>query len=270
MTDRLHRDRAPTIMELLIDFVKTRLLSIIGVFGLGAILWMLVGADLSIPRGVQIFALAFLFVLPYGYIFGNYLTSLLWSPNFIYVVDLDARYTDGALYQFPYENFRDLDVRGGDLDQLSPNLYTARDVDLDELQATGVWRGTLSDRELMLALSKIDECRNQLEEDAKKGFALQAQAWTIIRNCVRSGVLHVVETFERETLPDDGEGINDEIESALSRFDLDERISEELDDLDDLDEEQIDDLERTPDDDHAGTRVDQADDPTPEVPADDD
>jgi len=244
MTQEVRRDRAPSTVELLLDLVKARFWSIVVVI-LGIIVVTgYIGFDIEVPRRLKLAVIGIVAISPYGYIVGKYIIGLLWSPENVFVVDIDARFVDGALYRFPYEDFRELEVSEGQLDELTPWLHVGKDVDLDEMTVKGTWRGTLSDRELLMALSKIDECRGQLEKDAQKGFALRTQAFTIIRSCVRSGVESVVEVFEQKSLPDRGESIEAAIDDALDRYDLDREIDERLEDMDieadDLDPETID------------------------------
>ena len=210
--------------ELFFEFVRSRFLSIVAVLLIGFGIAALIGYDPEVPRWSKLLAFTAVACVPIGYVLGNWLTSLLYNPRYQYLVDLDATETDGALYQLPYDDFAELDVQNGELDRLTDRLHAGKNVDLETATVDGCWRGTLTDRELLTALSKIEECRGTLEEDAKRGFRIETQAWTIIRNATRKATLSVVETFERGTLPDDGQGIGTEIESALSDFDLDRQI----------------------------------------------
>lgn len=270
MTDPHQIDRRPaTKFELLIDFVKFRFWSIIMAgAGLGAV-GIFLGIDPEVPRWAKLFGLTFLVISPAGYMTGKKVVSLLWEPNYVYLLDIDARYQTGALYRFPFEHFHELEVVAGELDQLTSSLYIGKAVDLEEMTVRGTWRGTLTDRELLTALHKVDQCFGQLREDAKAGFAWENNAFTIIYNATRTGVRRVVETFEQGTLPDEGEGLGDAVDEALERYDLEQEVEELEEDLD-LDREE---LERDRDqlDRDRGDRADQGDapDPQPEAPADD-
>lgn len=253
MTQEVRHDRAPTVLELVLDLVKARFWSIVTLVVGGFLVAGYIGFDVSVPRRFKLAIVGIVALAPYGYVVGKYIVALLWSPEYVFVVDIDARFVDGALFRFPYEDFRNLEVTEGKLDELTPWLHVGKQVDLEAMTVKGTWRGTLTDRELLMALSKIDECRGQLEDDAKKGFALRTQAFTIIRTCVRSGVERVVEVFEDKSLPDRGESIEEAIDDALDRYELDREIDERLDDFDletdDLDPEAT---ERVDDrDDHA-------------------
>lgn len=230
MTDpneHLKQEAAPSRFQLIMEFVRARFLSIVGVAAAAAGVALYLGVDIEIPRQVQVFLLAAVGLSPGAYMVGQYIVSLLWNPNYVYVLDIDAREIDGALYRFPYGTFKELEVVDGVLDQVTNSLYIGKNVDLENLTVEGTWRGTMSDRELLRSLQKIEECRGTLEEDAKRGFIIESQAWTIIRGATRSAVLSVVSTFERGTLPDEGEGINEEIDAALERFDLERQLRDE-------------------------------------------
>jgi len=43
-------------------------------------------------------------------------------------------------------------------------------------------------------------------------------------------VLRIVATFERGTLPDEGDGLGDEIDAAIEQFDLERKIRRDEDD----------------------------------------
>jgi len=47
---------------------------------------------------------------------GKKVKSLLWDPNYIWLIDLDARYQKGAIYQMPSQRFREWEVTDGRLD----------------------------------------------------------------------------------------------------------------------------------------------------------
>ncbi|MFC6976492.1 hypothetical protein ACFQL1_20325 [Halomicroarcula sp. GCM10025709] len=157
-----------------------------------------IGVD--IPRNVRIIGLSGLISLVFlGRPTGKKVRSMLWDPNYIWIVDVDARVLEGGIFHMPAQRFQQWTVTEGSLDWVSPNLAFGKQVDLLEQTVEGTWRGTLSDRELMRALQAVEECRGQLEEDAKRGFAIESQAFTIVRNATRKAVFRIVETFEKGT-----------------------------------------------------------------------
>jgi hypothetical protein len=210
-----------------------------------------------VPRPLHVAGIATAITAPTaGRWVGGKARDWLWDPNWIYVVDLDARYQEGAIYRWPSQQFRELDVTEGSLDWLSPNLAVGKEVDREAGTMQGTWRGTLSDRELLKALSAVHECREQLQEDAKRGFAVETQAFGIVRRATQQVTRRIVSNFEDWTLPDEGESLTNEIESAIAQYGLRERL------------EQID--EDTPDEDDLNMKLDDLENMTPkEAPADD-
>lgn len=224
--DRIKAERPPTYWGLLFDLFKARLGTILIAVGLFAGVVVYFQFDLSVPRRVRLAGFTFLFILPLGYIIGNYIKNLLWDPNYVYLVDLDAADVDGALYQFPFDHFRQLEVLNGELCQLTTHLYTGKEVDLEAGTAVGTWRGTLDDRELLRCLQKVAECRGTLEDDAKRGFVLETSAFMIISQAARESVLHIVRMFQKGSLPDDGAALNAEIDAALEAYGLEDKVEE--------------------------------------------
>jgi len=194
--------------------------------GVGIVLFVIASIlGYELPRSLRLIGLCALVTIPLvGRPTGKKVRALLWDPNYVWLVDIDARYTKGGIFRTPGQRFREWSVEDGQLDWVSPNLAFGKNVDLEAQTVEGCWRGTLSDRELMRTLQAVEECRGQLEADAKRGFAIEAQAFTIIRNATRKAVLRIVSTFERGTLPDEGEGLTDEIDSAIEQFGLDRKI----------------------------------------------
>ncbi|MGB9952906.1 hypothetical protein ACOZ4F_10945 [Haloarcula marismortui] len=185
----------------------------------------------ELPRNLRLIGLCALITIPLvGRPTGKKVRSLLWDPNYVWLVDIDARHMNGGIFRMPGQRFKEWSVEDGQLDWVAPNLAFGKNVDLEGQSVDGCWRGTLSDRELMRTLQAVEECRGQLEDDAKRGFAIEAQAFTIIRNATRKAVLRIVSTFERGTLPDEGEGLTDEIDSAIEQFGLDRKIRAAEDD----------------------------------------
>lgn len=217
----LRQDSAPSYFGLVLDFLKARLLSIAFLIGVGIAVAAYLEYDVVIPRRAKLAILGIVAITPYGYLVGQYVKSLVYDPMWVYLVDVAAEDPhSGHLYRFSSYDFSKLEVTTGELDNPVPHLYFGRNADLEAMTVEGNWRGTLSDRELLEALHQVYECRNQLEADAKRGFAIQSSAWTIVRQATRSAVDRVVDVFEEGTLPDEGEGIEAAVDAAVEEFDL--------------------------------------------------
>ena len=208
----------------LFRWLTENILLLAGVIGLG-LLVVSSFLGVTIPRNLKIIGTSSLVSLVLvGRPVGKKAASWLYDPNFIWLLDVDARVKKAGIFRVPAQRFREWSVGDGNLDWVSADLAFGKNVDLEEQSVDGTWRGTLTDRELMRSLQAVEECRGQLEDDAKAGFAIESQAFTIVRNATRKAVLTVVNTFEQGTLPDDGSGITDEIDSAVEQFGLERKI----------------------------------------------
>lgn len=193
--------------------------------------------DIDIPRWLMVSGIAAALTAPtFGRWSGQKAISLLWDPRYIWLIDLDATEQDAAIYRAPSQKFRELTVTDGALDWVTPTLAIAKDVDLEEMTARGTWRGTYTDRKLLRSIDAVRELRGQLEDDARRGWTIETRAHSIIHHAVRREVLSVVSTFEKSTLPDDGNGLTEAINEALERWDIDRDIRRE-DDSEDPTEE---------------------------------
>ena len=192
---------------------------------------VILGLDPDLPRWLEVSAAAGILSLPFGWYSGNRVAAMLHQPNYVYIVDLDTRSPQNALYRIPSDAYGQIEVVEGEVDRVNPHLVFAKDVDFEAMQMRGCWRGTLSDRELMAELSTVYEIRGQLEEDAKRGFAIESQAWMIVKNATRQATKSIVRTFERGTMPSqDGLEVSEAVEDAIEGFDFD--MIEEMDDGD--------------------------------------
>lgn len=203
--------------------------------GVGAGLFVVASfLGVQVPRNLRIIGLSTLITLPLvGRPVGKKAKSLLWDPSYIWLVDIDARHTTGAIYRTTSQRFReDWSVTDGELDWWTPNLAAGKSVDLEAQTVEGTWRGTLTDRELLSALEAIKECRDQLEEDAKVGYKFEMHGFGIIRRATIRAVRRIVRTFEKGTLPNQGDEFTAEIDAVLEDFDL-ERKLDSLDEDDD-------------------------------------
>jgi len=186
----------------------------------------------GIPRTVKIGGIAFIVsTFTLGRWTAGRAADLFDGPGWVWLVDVDLLDLDGAgIYRWPRPRWSEVEVVDGQLYWSSPSLAFGKNVDLEANTVSGVWPGTLDDRELMTALSKVHELRNVLEEDAQRGFAIETQVFSIVRSATRQAVLSVVQTFEKSTLPDQGESINRAIDDAIEQFDLDRHVQGRDDD----------------------------------------
>lgn len=190
--------------------------------------------QVSLPRWSRLAVLGAVAAAPYGHWVGNKVREWLWDPSYRWVVDVKAEApTYGGIYRWPSQRFReDVTILEGELDWVHGSLAFARDVDLSESTMRGTWRGTLSDRQLLVSLQEVSKCKGQLLHDAKRGFAMRSSASHIVRSATRKAVMRVVNTLENGVLPDRGESIENAVDDAVRDHDFQESVT----DLDDVEE----------------------------------
>ena len=260
-------DRHPYLVAFLSNLSK-----IVAVLLILIALLMLTGHVPDISRDAKVLGLAYLVFLWPGSYVGEWIQDNRDDLQSVLFVDVDAREVGGAVAVIPLADFAELEVTDGELEQWAPLLYAGSNLDLEEMTCEGTWRGTLSDRELIASLQAVYECRDQLQDDAQRAFAYETSFWTIVRSATKRCAVQIVESFERQTLPDRGEGIETAIDDALEQFDLKGRY-DSPDDLADVDLDELDDhLDGDGDEVDQDSRAEeQTDDQpeTPELPADD-
>lgn len=197
--------------------------------------------DGELPRSLHIAVLfAAVLAAPADLLAARPVRSWLWDPKPVYVVDVALDTESGALWEFSGQGLQELEVVDGSLHWVTPQLVFAKNYEPDAMRIRGTWPGSMSDRELLIAREKLKELRGRLERDAKHGFALRAQFATIVRSAAARATMRVVETFERGTLPDEGESLHEEIDAALDAFDVDGTL--ELDSSEDGTESDVDEM----------------------------
>lgn len=226
-----HEDRSLLFRGLI--WLNENLLTLLGIGLIGGF----IGASIlgiAIPREVRLYGLVFgLTLFAIGRPTASKAQEWLWNPELIWIVDIDARIMDGAIYNEPAQIFREWDIEDSG-DWVAPNLVFLRNVRFEEKKAEGCWRGTLTDRELLRALHAVHECRGRLERDAKEGFAIKSQAFVIVRRAAYQAVEKIENTFRRGTLPTGGEdreyqSVGEVIDETIEEFGL-ERLEKQADD----------------------------------------
>ncbi|WP_233516833.1 hypothetical protein [Haloferax sp. Atlit-6N] len=179
--------------------------------------------DVHVPRSLQIIGLtAGLSAVIAGRWVGGQAVDLMGGPQMMWLVDLDLLERDGAgVYTCPTPRWSEWTVVDGQLWWATPNLAFGRGVDLDAREVAGTWVGSLPDPVLARALEYLRYNRKQLEPKARKGESLEINSFAIVRAAAVKTVKHVVRTFEKGALPDDGDALHAEIDSVLEDFDLD-------------------------------------------------
>lgn len=192
---------------------------LLGVLLLAAGLAVYLGYDNEIPRWLRLFAITAGIGIALGYAPAARIVAWLYRPTYTYLVDVDSRTDEFAIWQLPPKVWRDLEVTEGelyDVRAIAP-AWECREYDPEENTAIGTWRGSASDLELIEDRDAIDEIRTILEELAQEGLSIRIKQSGIVRSAVRGIVMSFVEGFESETLYD-GENVKKSVERALNRW----------------------------------------------------
>lgn len=233
---------APTWKETLIAD-RWRLVGL-GVIGFGVATF--IGVDFGIPRWLRLFGLTAAVSALVGYGPAGRIVGWLHSTNYTYLLDLDARENEFAVWQLPPDVWSELTVSDGELYKVQATVpaWTGKGYDPETNSVEGTWRGSASDMELVEDRERIDEIRTVLEDLAKEGLTIRVKQSGIIRDAVRGIVMSFVEGFETESLYD-GDEIEASVHKALSRWDSDGSDDDDLD-QEDGDDDGDDDPEGTP------------------------
>ena len=226
-------------LDVLVTFWKLWL--IVGLVVAIAVVGIVTALGWSWPRQAKVALLTAIFVTPYGWLLKNKVRRLMWRDNLVYGVELRAEDPEaGGIWTWPAASFDRAEVEQYSLDWVHPRLFFARRIEDDQKEEgqklEGTWRGSLEDRELLWALSKVAECRGGLVEDAARGFVIESSLWVTAFNGARGAVDELVEMIEDGTLPDKGEGLDAAVTSALEDSGLGDLVRNRHRDLD-LDDE---------------------------------
>lgn len=203
-----------------------------------SISWYLVDPTIpNIGRELKLFGMAFLIGAILAAAPATRLVDWLHTPDNKYLVEYDAATDEFALWEIPAPQWRNLEIvdEAHQLNASEP-VYEVNDYDPDEQVATGVWRGSASDLELIQHREAVAEVRGDLEDLAREGLAIRAKQSSIVRGAVADIVMEFVADFEEESTYS-GTQIQDRVDAALD--DLDEEPTDPDDDQDEDDQEQI-------------------------------
>ncbi|WP_336327876.1 hypothetical protein [Halovenus sp. HT40] len=207
--------------------------------------WLVDPSLPSIGRELKLFAIAFVVGSILAAAPATKLVDWLHTPDSKYLVEYDAETDEFELWEIPAPQWRSLEIED-ELHQLNASepVYEVNDYDPDEQVATGVWRGSASDLELIQHREAVAEVRGDLEDLAREGLAIRAKQSSIVRGAVADIVMEFVADFEEESTYS-GTQIQQRVDSALDE--LDEEPSDPDDDQDDEDDPLLDSFAQTSD-----------------------
>lgn len=187
----------------------------------GSISYYLIQPDLpELPeRELKLFALALLVGIILAAPWAALLVDWLYTPNSRFIHRYNAATDEFELWELSLAEWRDLDV-DEELHQLNAKepVYQTHEFDPDENTASGHWRGSASDLQLVESREAVKEVRGDLEQLAREGLAIRTKQSAIVRAAVADIVMEFVADFEEETTYS-GDQIQKRVESALDDLD---------------------------------------------------
>lgn len=156
------------------------------------------------------------------------LVDLLYRDQWVYLMDVDARDRDVAVYRLNPEAFGELTVLNGELFEADARypVRFCRHYRPQENVCEGTWRGSVSDLELIQERERIDAVRNELEEWGRQGLETRMKLPDIVRSALRSISTDMVRGYEDMTVYS-GERIEEAVTSALSEYELPDEDGED-------------------------------------------
>ncbi|WP_255148997.1 hypothetical protein [Halorarius halobius] len=183
----------------------------------------------EVSRPVKIMLLGALGGLLLGWAPASRIVKWLYDPPTVWLLEVDAREDDVALYKLSPQQFSELDVLHGELHRLSAKheLWECQAYIPDRNTAIGTWRGSASDMELIADRERIDELRSHLEQQAQKGLSIRIKVGSIVRDAVHDITDELTAQYEGITIYR-GEKVQTAVNDALDDYDLlDEETSDD-------------------------------------------
>jgi hypothetical protein len=191
---------------------------------------ILFGFDIQVSRQVKLFAGVTAVAAAIAYAPAARIVAWLYRPSYTYLVELDASKADVAVWALPPPRWKELEVEEGELFPLQASVpaWECQEYDPETNSATGTWRGSASDLELIQERGRIAEIRGTLENLAKEGLGYRVMQSGIIRAAVRSVVMSFVEAFERDAVYD-GDEIRRAIDQTLEEWEYEDDTMDSTD-----------------------------------------
>jgi hypothetical protein len=221
--------RAELLVELLVAYKPPITLLLAG--AAGAVYAGVIDAPAielpSVGRELKLLILAGLASAILGWIPASKVVKWLYSPEWTYLLETDARENDIALYKLSPQQWADLEVLHGELYQLQASVavYEARAYVPDRNTAIGTWRGSASDMELIQERERIDEIRETLELEAQRGLSIRMKISSIVRTAVANATRQRLKDEESVTMYS-GESIERAVQEAISEEGLSDEIEQ--------------------------------------------
>lgn len=179
----------------------------------------------EVPRSVQLFAATFGLGILGGSLPAYVIVKWLYSPDYVYLVDIDPESDDVAVHKLKPAKFADLRVESGDIHPLEATnrAFEVRSYDPVTNVATGTPRGSASDLQLLRDREEIREIRGTLEDLAQDGISLRIQLSSIVRSVSIDVIGDMIETYEQHATFS-GDRVSQAVKDALDHHDIDDNL----------------------------------------------
>lgn len=189
--------------------------------------YVLTPAQFRVPTVYVVGAVFGLTGVAGGWLAGSRVVDWLWSPDWRYVWELDARDDGVRLWRMTPEKFGRMNVLEGELkrwDAIYP-VYSVRQYDPKWNTAVATWMGSVDDVELLKERERIDEVRRELEEQAQEGLATRLRASSALRVAVSNVVNGLLAKLEGGSV-DAENHLETAIQEAVEEHDLEAELRE--------------------------------------------
>ena len=179
------------------------------------------GFNPQIPRRAKLFGMAFVAASLAGFPAATRVVDYLYRPTHTHLVEFDAETDTLRIWQLPASTWRELTVEDGEIYPLQADspAWECRSYDPEDNVATGTWRGSATDLELVESRAAINDIRNELEDMAQEGLTIRVKQSTIVRTAVKDIVMAFLRDYESETVYS-GDELQTKIDDAVDSFTL--------------------------------------------------
>ena len=256
---------SPSRTALVVDLLKTYRLAVYAV--LAGVIWIIYSShlipNLGLDNTKKVALTAALGGFALGYkLFAPTIIDMLYTEDVVWIEELNPIQleTQYKKWKIPRARLPEITwVKTPDkVNSILGDVYIVEHFNRANLTATGVDRGSLQGRELIIYEEKVREIRQELEHEANEGTILKVRARSIIRQAVRDIVMEIFSVIETEGIFG-GDNISRIIDRAVDSLDIDEYVEtvddgEQEGDLEEL-PSQMSDIAETPSHEQGATEL---------------
>ncbi len=149
------------------------------------------------------------------------LIEWVFREEVIYLLELGVEKNGIRLFKFPLDAWKKVDVVEGSLFETKNDerVFVCKRFNEKDFEASGSWRGSLNDIELLREKEKISELRDSLEDMAREGLVTRTKITSIVRGAINHLGQKMVVEAEKDLLFS-GEEIQEVVEEELRKSDI--------------------------------------------------